>query len=293
MRGAFRLCGSIWLYWQTRGHWAEGRRYIDRAISRGENVEPEVQIDAVWGGAILAIWQGDLEEGEAKAARLWELSATREDRAGRAAHHIDGVTASMRGDTQRARALLEEGLVLARSHDDEWLLSIALNNLGSLYLSGGDYERAIGHFEEALAVGEARGDLDRRARQLVNLGFAAHGLRDLERGRELFLRGLAASQEIGLVEAEINALLGLAACEAEDGDSIWAARMLGCARATAARLGHRAAANYLLGTRGLAGQTETTLSETLGSERLDAELAAGAALSREEVIRRALGEELG
>ena len=291
--GAFRLCGSIWLYWQTRGHWTEGRRYIDRVISRGENVEPEVQVDAVWGGAILAIWQGDLEDGEAKAARLWELSATREDRAWRAAHHIDGVTASVRGDRQRATALLEEGLVLARSGGDEWLLSIALNNLGSLYLSGGEYERAIVYFEEALAVGEARGDLDRRARQLVNLGFAAHGLRDLERSRELFSRGLATSQEVGLVEAEINALLGLAACEAEDGDPIWAARMLGCAQASAARVGHKAAANYLLGTLGLAGRTERTLSETLGSERLDAELGAGAALSRDEVIGRALSAELG
>jgi hypothetical protein len=58
-------------------------------------------------------------------------------------------------------------------------------------------------------------------------------------------------------------------------------------------VGHKAAANYLLGTLGLARRTVTILSETLGSEQLDAELGAGAALSREEVIRRALAAELG
>jgi hypothetical protein len=56
---------------------------------------------------------------------------------------------------------------LARAGDDEWLLSVATNNLGNLHLQEGDYERAIALFEESLAIGEARGDLDRRAPALV------------------------------------------------------------------------------------------------------------------------------
>jgi hypothetical protein len=43
----------------------------------------------------------------------------------------------------------------------------------------GDFERAAELFEESLAIGEARGDLDRRARALNNLGWATQGLGDL------------------------------------------------------------------------------------------------------------------
>ena len=73
----------------------------------------------------------------------------------------------------------------------------------------------------------ARGDLDRRARALTNLGFAVRELGDLARAHGLYRRGLAAAEEIGLVEIELYALLGVASYEAEAGDPIAAARLLG------------------------------------------------------------------
>ena len=282
--GALRLCGAIWLYWQTRGHWTEGRRYIADALARGESVEPEFLLDPLWGGAILALWQNDLDEGKAKAARLEELSAITGDRASTLSHHIRGIAATMSGDRDLARTLLEEGVVLARSGNDEWLLSIALNNLGNLHLNEGDYERATELFEESLAIGEARGDLDRRARQLVNLGVAAHGLGDTLRAHELFCRGLTTAQEIGLVEAELNALLGLAACEAASGDAVKAARVLGWTQAAESRLSSGIATEDSFNERTLA-----ILRESLGADRLEAELGAGAALSHDDAVSLALG----
>ena len=124
-------------------------------------------------------------------------------------------------------ALLEESLALGRRGGDQWLLSIALNNLGNLLAGEGDYERAAELFEESLAIGEARGDLDRRARALNNLGWATHGLGDLARARDYYRRGLEAATEIGLVEVQLHALFGIAALEAEAGDAGTAARLLG------------------------------------------------------------------
>ncbi len=281
--GALRLSGAIWMYWQTRGHWTEGRRYLCDAVALGASADAVLLVDPLWGAAILAVWQGDLDDAEAKAARLWELSTVNGDRAGLAAHHIDGVTAAVRGDNERARSLLEEGAVLARDNNDEWLLSVALNNLGSLYLAEGDYARAIELFEESLAIGEARGDLDRRARQLVGLGTATHLLGDTALARERFFSGLAAAQEIGLVEAELNALLGLAACEAESGDSATAARIVGWYRATASRLNHGTTATNATSYGLLSEQTLTKLRAALGAAELEAELEIGAALSYDEV----------
>ena len=52
--GALRLSGAIWPYWQTRGHWTEGRRYLTAAVALGADLEPERLVNSLWGGSILA-----------------------------------------------------------------------------------------------------------------------------------------------------------------------------------------------------------------------------------------------
>jgi predicted ATPase len=285
--GALRLSGAIWLYWQTRGHWTEGRRFLTAAVALGADLEPERLVDSLWGGALLALWQGDVDEGEQLASRLLEISKTAADQEHvySVAIHLLAIVASIRGDREQALALLEESLALGRRGGDQWLLSIALNNLGNLLAVEGDYERAAEFFEESLAIGEARGDLDRRARALNNLGWATQGLGDLARARDFYRRGLEAATEIGLVEAQVHALFGIAALEAETGEARPGARLLGLVKELDSRLG---AANDD-GLDALERQTLARLEAALGPERLASELAAGAALSLEDAIDLALG----
>jgi tetratricopeptide (TPR) repeat protein len=179
-------------------------------------------------------------------------------------------------DRDRAQALYEESVVLARSVDDGWLVSAALNNLGGLYLHEGAYERAIELFEESLAIGEARGDLDRRARELTNLGHAVRGLGDLTRARAYFRSGLAAAAEIGLIQIELGAVWGLASYEAVAGDVVVAARLVGWVNEQFARLGASADTDDIA--------LEESLRDRLGRERLSSELTVGAALTREDAI---------
>ena len=270
------------MYWATRGHWTEGRRFLTSALALDGDVHPERLVDAFWGAAILAIWLGDTDDGEQWATRLFELS--RRAGLGRAeavAVHTLAMVAGDRGDRDRARALYEESMALARGVDDGWLLSAATNNLGGLYLSEGDFLRAIELFEESLAIGEARGDLDRRARELTHLGHATHGLGDLTRAREYYRNGLAAAAEIGLVDIELSALWGLARYEAEAGDRVTAARPVGWINERQARLGAPSDEDDIA--------LEEGLRDRLGPERLASELAAGAVLAREDAIDLALG----
>jgi len=269
-----RLTGAVWMFWATRGHWTEGRRFLAAALALNGDVNPELLIDAYWGAAILAIWQGDVDEGEQWAMDLLELSR-KEDllRAEAVAVHTLAMAAP---DGDRARTLYEESLVLARRADDGWLVSAALNNLGGLYLREGDYERAIELFEESLAIGEARGDLDRRARGLTHLGKAVRGLGDLAGARAYFLSGLAAAGEIGLIDIELDAVWGLASLEAVAGDDVVAARLVGWVNEQIARLGATGGADDVV--------LEESLQDRLGPERFSAELAAGAGLTREEAI---------
>ena len=285
--GALRLSGAIWMYWQTRGHWTEGRRALTAALALGGGLKPERLVNSLWGGAILALWQGDIDEGERLASRILEISKTAadEEHVYSVAIHLLAIVASMRGDRDRAVALLEESLAIGRRGGDQWLFSIALNNLGNLLAGEGDYERAAELFEESLVIGEARGDVDRRARANNNLGWATHGLGDLARARDYYRRGLEAATEIGLVEAQVHALFGIAALEAETGDARAGARLLGQVKELDSRLG--AASDDALDA--LERQTLTTLEAALGPEQLASEVAAGAALPLEDAIDLALG----
>jgi tetratricopeptide (TPR) repeat protein len=284
--GALRLSGAIWPYWQTRGHWTEGRRYLAAAVALGADLEPERLVNSLWGGSLLALWQGNVDEGEQLGSRILAISKTavEQEHVHEVAIHLLAIVADRRGDRDRAVGLLEEGLAIGRRGGDQWLLSIALNNLGNLLLGEGDYERAAELFEESLAIGEARGDLDRRARANNNLGLAMHGLGDLDRARDFYHRGLEAATEIGLVECQLWALFGLAAVEAESGEARSGARLLGNTTELASRLG----ADYMEGAD-VERQALARLEAALGPELLASELAVGAAMSLEDAIELALG----
>jgi predicted ATPase len=284
--GALRLSGAFWLYWQTRGHWTEGRRFLAAALSLGGDAEAECLVNALWGAAFLALWQGDVDDGERLADRLLDLAQQAGLEHGTSvAIHVLAIVALQRGDRDQARTLNEEALVLARQLTDDWLVSVVTNNLGDLLMEEGEFERAAELFEESLAIGEARGDLDRRARALVNLGYAAHGLGDGLRAHELYGRALGAAEEIGLIEAQLWALLGVAVYEAESGDAVAAAHLLGRVEELESDL---RVANDDQGEE-FKRRTLTALRLALTPERLAAELAAGAALSLEEAIDLALG----
>ncbi len=279
---ALQLLGAIWLSWATRGQWTEGRRLLASALALHGDVTPERLVDAYWGASILALWQGDVDEGEQCARHMLELSREAGLPRGEAIGvHTLAMAACERGDDEQARALYEQSIVLARDVDDGWLLSAATNNLGGVYMRAGDYERAIELFEESLAIGEARGDLDRRARELTHLGHARRELGELARASELYRSGLAAAEELGLFEIELSAIWGIASCQAEAGETVTAARLLGWIAEGKARLGVPGDADDLA--------LEEAVRERLGAERFASELAAGSALGRDGGIDLALG----
>jgi predicted ATPase len=287
--GALRLAGAVWPYWQTRGHWTEGRRYMRAAVALGEDLESEHLVNSLWGGSILAQWQGDSDEGEQLGLRILEISksAADQEHVYSVAIHLLAIVATRRGDHDRARAMLEESIAIGRRGGDQWLLSIALNNLGNLLMAQGEYGRSIEPFQESLEIGEARGDLDRRARAYINLAWATHALGDLDRAAHFYRRGLEAATEIGLVECQLWALFGLAAVAAESGEPVRGARVFGYSTELSSRLN----ASWE-DVDEVARLTLERLKAALGPERLESELAAGVGLSLEDAIELALGEEL-
>jgi tetratricopeptide (TPR) repeat protein len=158
-----------------------------------------------------------------------------------------------------------------------------VNNLGSVALSRGDYERALELFEESLALGRERQDQDLCGLVLSNLGFTTLMLGDGQRARSLLRDGLIAAREIGIVDGFIQGFVGLAAVYARE-DPARAARLLG--RADMLCEETAAALEQLEGR--VRDETEAELRARLGEDAYAAVYAEGHALALEDALALAL-----
>jgi tetratricopeptide (TPR) repeat protein len=72
-----------------------------------------------------------------------------------------------------------------------------LTNLGNAYYSLGQFERALGYYEQALSVDRETGDRRGEGVRLGNLGNAYHALGQVERAIKLYAEALVTAREIG------------------------------------------------------------------------------------------------
>lgn len=264
-------------------------------------------------------WRGHLSEGRAWLERALAVAPPEPSRWQVNAVLEMSELAYRQGDMRAAR--FEEALPLARALGDPELISLALNGLGNLVSTAGDYDRAKALYEEQLALDRERGV----SGTLGNLGILAASQGDLSRAAALFVESLEISQEIGdtmgtstalinmgqvalgrrcwqeaagflrdglLQTAEINlldiglieAFMGLGAVAGAMGKPEEAARLFGAAHGLTDRLG-------VFPDFVLPRVWDRAIAETQGALGEDAYVAAhatGAALSLEEAIAEVL-----
>lgn len=112
------LALSLEPFWRLRGHWQQGRGWLEEALAADTRMSPQ---------------------------RLKALENT---------HYF----AFLQRDTKRARTLLEELLPLARQSENRPLIAMALNGLGNLALNEGDRKRAEALYKESLDFCEGEHD---------------------------------------------------------------------------------------------------------------------------------------
>src|SRR6266581_8182368 len=61
MEMALRLAGALRGFWEVRGHWSEGRDFLERALAGSKGVAVPVQVKALKAAAHLAYVQGDTD----------------------------------------------------------------------------------------------------------------------------------------------------------------------------------------------------------------------------------------
>jgi predicted ATPase/DNA-binding CsgD family transcriptional regulator len=153
------LVGAMWWFWLIRGHYAEGRRWVDRLLGlAGTSAPPASVARALEAAGLLAWVDGDYPQTIAHQRRSLEIWRSLGDRSGEV-RSLNGLTIGARyqgdldGMEEYARQTLEAGRALG---DPGWIGS-ALGHLGLVAHRRGDLAEARRRIEEAIAVCRAAG----------------------------------------------------------------------------------------------------------------------------------------
>ncbi|MFL5574880.1 MAG: AAA family ATPase [Gemmatimonadaceae bacterium] len=231
----------------------EARRHGERALAlAAESSQPALAWSAHWAMALLGGLTGDSASAARHLAASEELAtALRSPVLGLWSAEVAIEYASGVGDWERALALAERSIPLARSLAPRTLLPRLLVWAGLLHLGRGDLAVAWRHFDESwlLAVDDGRraaSPLDVHTLIPAHVGLASYHLAAGERDRaiEVGEAGLAVAERSGYVAWAVHRLLPVLAESA-----LWMAD-LGRARRYGARL--REAAQQLDHRLGLA-----------------------------------------
>jgi len=223
-----RLASSLRLFWEVRGHFSEGFRWLEDALPRAAGAAPEVRMRALSASGTIAFRLGKVEVSEERWEEALEIARELGDDLWIARLLSDlGTAAAAREEWEPATVLLEESADLFRELDVPPRLATVLGNLGHIAGQQGDYARAIEVTEEALAL-ESR-HKPNAAISTYNLG--SHNLRagNLEQAREWLERAVAITQELGFKEVMAYALAAFVRLCLLEGDAARAAYLAGIA----------------------------------------------------------------
>jgi len=176
---ALRLAGTLLWFWDTRGHFSEGRDWFRRVLSVPGESTPRMRAHALIAAGHLAWHQSEYAQAE---------------------------------------ALIEEGLALFTEHDDAAGIANALWFLGLVLFERGDQARAVEIYERGLALYRELGDRRGVMEMLLWLGYAMIAQGDTARAEELFNAALALARELQVPRGIAIALRGLGDTAARQGD---------------------------------------------------------------------------
>jgi predicted ATPase/class 3 adenylate cyclase len=195
---ALRIGGALWRFWNVRGHFSEGRRWLTAGLSGEGAAALSLRARASLGLGYLELRQGDypraVEDLEVSHSLYREIG----DRRGEAyALCFLGWIALDRNEFDRAEELLEESLALSRAAGTARDVSVSLNALAMLKVYRGDHERATAMQEECLSLAREAGDVQIIAVLTYNLGFTAAMTGEYERAEAFVREAQALFREVG------------------------------------------------------------------------------------------------
>ena len=232
---ALRLAAGLRTFWEVRGHFSEGFRWLEDALLRAADAPPQLRMKALAISGSIATRLGDQDGAQNRKEAALAIARELGDELWIARELGDlGTIAAMRGDMDLASELMEESADLFRKIDEPARLATVLANLGHIAGERGDYARAIAVTEEALSLQSSKTNAT-----IATYNLGSHHLMagDLEQAREWLQRAVALALELGFKEVMAYALAGYARTCILEGDPGRAAHLAGIADALLADAG--------------------------------------------------------
>lgn len=194
-----RLVGALWRFWEIRGHWSEGRKWLETTLAKtaGADGGPS-RIKVLSGAANLAFDQGDFPRAHALGEESLVLSQKFGDKHGTVVClTLLGLEACSIENFGRARELGAESLRLSQELGDTMGIAGGLAILGLVARGEGDTAKAIEQLTQSLQHFRALGDRLRSSLVLLNLGLVVREQGDLKQARVLFEESLDLFKTLG------------------------------------------------------------------------------------------------
>jgi predicted ATPase/class 3 adenylate cyclase len=234
------LAAALWRFWLVRGHWSEGRAWLERALRATTGERSETRARALAAAGHLATEEADIAAAGPmldESLELWRELGDVEGTAETLNHQ--GNLARARFEYDAARGLLSEALALREQAGNDRGIAVSLRNLGLLAALQRDHETAASLYERALPIARDLGDKRVVATLAHALSMVAFEDGDRTRARSLAEEGLNLARALGDKQSIAEALTVLSGINACDGDPTASASTLDEAIALWRSLGAR------------------------------------------------------
>jgi predicted ATPase len=235
---SLRLAAALDCFWDFRGHFAEGRRWLEEALLGSTDTAAASRAKATNVAAFLAWRQGDLKQARVLAETAVALDREAGDAQGLARSlNTLGNVLQFAGEVELAASVYEECEENARRAGDDHALANSTHNRGCVALLEANYPEAKALLTDSLTLARRVGAPDIIVNALIDLAYLALH-EDLHRdAAALFHETLEANARLGWKEASVYSLLGLGAVAVVEGDLVRAAKLAGAAEASREALG--------------------------------------------------------
>lgn len=231
---ALHLSSSLWWFWYRRGHWHEGRHWLQQALALSSadataTKLSEVQAErnhlqwraiALNGAGILAFYQGDYGQATTSSGASAVIFRQLGDKRGLAgALHGLALVARLGDNHAAVRAMYGESLALYREVGDRSQTAYTLFYLGIAHWLEGNYESAEPIFQESLAIAQELRDRKAIAFAVFGLAHVALGQHDYSLARHYFGESLRENTLFGDQRSLTRINYGLGDTAIGEGDS--------------------------------------------------------------------------
>jgi predicted ATPase/serine/threonine protein kinase len=214
-----RLGSALFLFWETREHFAEGQALLSRLLELSGTAQSKMRARLSFYAAICASAQGDFLSGERLQKESLESCRQLHDYRGVAvALNALGVTARDRGDLSSACSLFEQCVAAWRELSSPVDTARALSNLANVVRLQGDHKRASALYEECLGIFRATGDATGVAWTLNYQGDLVRETADFATARSYYEQSLSAFRDLGDGWGIASAVCDLARLNAAQGN---------------------------------------------------------------------------